>query len=172
MSLITPNVFRGHFASMQRDYDVRQVFQRGHVLRYSEPVWRSRCCYCVAVLLLRRETVPLDGRVRSIADSPDPVLNGAFSVRTLTDPNNLSCRSLSSNTRARLPGLFITEVPARWLFAHLADDTWCWQRLRPGHDTFRSPTTHLGVSAAITDAIGHGFSPQNDHWIVDDTSPN
>ena len=64
----------------------------------------------------------------------------------------------------------MTEEPVRWLFAHLADDTWCWQRLHPGRDTLRSPTTHRGVSAAITDAIGHGFSPKNDHWIVDDTS--
>ena len=61
-----------------------------------------------------------------------------------------------------------TDEPARWIFEHLTDDRWRWRFTRTDHYPIPPTGTHNSLPAAIGEAIAHGFSPQNDRWIVDD----
>ena len=75
------------------------------------------------------------------------------------------------NGRGLVPDLsMVTDEPARWIFERLANDRWRWQFVRTDRYPIRSPVTHPGLSAAISDAMSSGFSPNNDRWMVDDRS--
>ena len=62
----------------------------------------------------------------------------------------------------------MSTAPERWIFEHLPDDTWCWRLVTTDREPVRSPQTHRGISAAINDAMLHGFLPKSAHWLVDD----
>ena len=56
----------------------------------------------------------------------------------------------------------------RWDFCHEANDGWGWQRVNVQGRTSATSVAHKTFGSAMSDAMSHGFSPQQHGFLVED----
>lgn len=59
------------------------------------------------------------------------------------------------------------RIPVAWAFILHDENQWIWRQLRiDGSIEFHSSSRLPGFGVAVVDAIKHGFSPKEQHWVV------
>ncbi len=61
----------------------------------------------------------------------------------------------------------ITHSPVNWAFILHDENQWIWRQLRiDGSIELHSSSQFPGFGVAVVDAIKHGFSPKEQHWVM------
>ena len=58
----------------------------------------------------------------------------------------------------------MTAAQPQWEFLQAENGSWAWRR----SDMGTVSNSHKSLGAALSDALGHGFSPSRHHWLVVD----
>ena len=61
-----------------------------------------------------------------------------------------------------------TRTPVNWAFIHDVNgkDAWTWRRLKFDGSIALTSSRLSDFGAAVSDALNHGFRPQEHHWMV------